>query len=338
MKCIKCGKTIDDDSRFCYFCGAKQDRELKCDNCGHSIEFSFKHCPECGEEIDWDLKSLETGPFEFVNCGDYIVLAEPLGDVKMIEIFSTPEDFFRNLHFDEAKRYARNLRKGGYSDWRLPTIEELKMISKKTDCVIRDARYYWPKDEDGNEREWKIDYAVYSSTIKRDPYESRFDDILMFNFKTGRIEKEFYDSAWSPVVCVRSCKEGEEIGVNPCSKENFIDRGDYIELVKPINNIKMVEKISSNDEFTWNEARRYADNLRKGGFNDWQLPTIEELKTIFLIIDDICGNKSKNEECWTSEEINFNGERVSCINAAGERSDWKPDVKEPHVRCVRHFH
>ena len=335
MECIKCGKTIDDGSKFCHFCGAKQDRELKCDNCGRAIEFNFKYCPECGEEIDWDLKALETQPFEFVNHGDYIVLAEPLGKVKMIEIFSKPEDFDRILDFDEAKRYVINLRKGGYSDWRLPTIEELKMIAKKTDCVIRDARYYWPKDEEGNEIEWKIKFSVYSSTIERDPYESRFDEILMFNFKMGRIEKEYPSSAWSPVICVRSYKEGEEIGINPYSKENFIDRGDYIELVKPINNIKMVEKISGNDEFTWNEARRYADNLRKGGFSDWQLPTKNELESIFLVIDDICGNKSKNEEdFWTSE---INGGRVSCLNAVGEHSGWKPDVKEPHVRCVRHF-
>ncbi|MBR4532149.1 DUF1566 domain-containing protein [bacterium] len=121
------------------------------------------------------------------------------------------------------------------------------------------------------------------------------------------------------------------------SKKNFIDRGDCIELVKPINNIKMVEKISSNDEFTWNEARRYADNLRKGGYSDWQLPTSEELKTIFFIIDDICGNKSKNEECWSSEKTDYKG-WVSCVNAAGEGSVWNPEVKEPHVRCVRHFH
>ncbi len=34
----------------------------------------------------------------------------------------------REMNWDDAMEYAKNLRQGGYDDWRLPTIDELKLI------------------------------------------------------------------------------------------------------------------------------------------------------------------------------------------------------------------
>ena len=71
MYCRKCGKQIDDNSRFCSFCGedlssnAKTDQEEhgkkrkvvfdgeihKCPNCGEILDAFVTKCPTCGFEI-----------------------------------------------------------------------------------------------------------------------------------------------------------------------------------------------------------------------------------------------------------------------------------------------
>ena len=37
----------------------------------------------------------------------------------------------------------------------------------------------------------------------------------------------------------------------------------------------------NGQDVTWEEAGKYCKSLELGGFTDWRLPTIEELKTIF---------------------------------------------------------
>ena len=67
-----------------------------------------------------------TGPIEFVDHGSYIELKKPLHGIRMIQKgFSD-----RALSWDESEEYAENLRIGGYSDWRVPTIYEFKVIYK----------------------------------------------------------------------------------------------------------------------------------------------------------------------------------------------------------------
>ena len=66
--------------------------------------------------------------------------------------------------------------------------------------------------------------------------------------------------------------------LDPYSKLNFIDKGDYIELKKPIGTIKKIQKGCVKRNFS--NAEKYADNLALDGFGGWRLPTKEELKTI----------------------------------------------------------
>jgi len=36
----------------------------------------------------------------------------------------------------------------------------------------------------------------------------------------------------------------------------------------------------SQDKMTWHDAMEYAEDLSEGGYDDWRLPTIEELTTL----------------------------------------------------------
>jgi tetratricopeptide (TPR) repeat protein len=46
------------------------------------------------------------------------------------------------LNWDDSNRYVRNLRTGGYSDWRMPTVEELKTIYEKSKVSLPTEEYF----------------------------------------------------------------------------------------------------------------------------------------------------------------------------------------------------
>ena len=96
---------------------------------------------------------------------------------------------------------------------------------------------------------------------------------------------------------------------------NFIDRGDYIELVRPISTIRMIQKGMARNAMNWQEAMDYAKNLKLGGFNDWRLPTIEELKAIYKI-QKICGiDKSDDSWFWSSTDSKNDSESACFVGS-----------------------
>ena len=81
-------------------------------------------------------------------------------------------------------------------------------------------------------------------------------------------------------------------------EENFIDRGDHIELIKPVGGIKMIAEVLG-DDCIWDIAVLCAKNCRAGGFSDWRLPTREELKQLFRV-RKICGIRHCYSTFWSS--------------------------------------
>ena len=91
--------------------------------------------------------------------------------------------------------------------------------------------------------------------------------------------------------------------LDPYSKLNFIDKGDYIELKKPIGTIKKIQKGCVRRNFS--NAEKYAKNLALDG-GGWRLPTIDELGEIYEI-KDICGIEKVSGIFWdsTGGTLNF---------------------------------
>lgn len=117
------------------------------------------------------------------------------------------------------------------------------------------------------------------------------------------------------------------------SPENFRDRGDYIELVKPIENIRMIEKNCFGFLLAWKDAMLYAKTVMKGGYRDWRVPTMEELIVIYKI-KDVCGINKLDDWFWSSSECasGLNAWRVSMH--AGFTSNGIKTGKY-YVRCIR---
>ena len=117
--------------------------------------------------------------------------------------------------------------------------------------------------------------------------------------------------------------------LDPYSKLNFIDKGDYIELKKPIGTIKKIQKGYVRRNFS--NAEKYADKLALDGFHNWRLPTKEELQTIYRI-KDVCGIKNVGGLFWCSKENIFD----FCCDTNRPRRSWNSyrlDVN--YVRCVK---
>ncbi|UMB59650.1 DUF1566 domain-containing protein [Lutibacter sp. A80] len=73
----------------------------------------------------------------------------------------------------------------------------------------------------------------------------------------------------------------------------------------------MWEQIPTTDEFTWEEAKEYCENLELGGYDDWRLPSLKELYSVadfgkgwpYIDTDYFAlasGEISKDEQFWSS--------------------------------------
>ena len=120
------------------------------------------------------------------------------------------------------------------------------------------------------------------------------------------------------------------------SSSNFIDRGDYIEVVPPIGTIRMIQKGTAETPMNWYDAMDYAKNLKLGGFDDWHIPTIEELKEIYKI-QKICGiEKSDEFWFWSSSDSQKDPDLASCIGFFKGENGRNNKVKSfGDIRCVR---
>ena len=111
--CPKCG-TKGNNGKFCPNCGEKAEKlivEYFCQQCKKRIESEF--CTECGNKAS-----------QIIDRGDYIEFDPPVGNIRMVEIENTHKEY----SCEETLKYVNDLGKGGFSDWRLPTPEELATI------------------------------------------------------------------------------------------------------------------------------------------------------------------------------------------------------------------
>ena len=66
-----------------------------------------------------------------------------------------------NMNWDDAMEYAKNLRQGGYDDWRLPTIDELKLVVRESggiNVTRRDDDWEAIRDENKANESYQANY------------------------------------------------------------------------------------------------------------------------------------------------------------------------------------
>lgn len=98
-----------------------------------------------------------------------------------------------------------------------------------------------------------------------------------------------------------------------------------------LKNLKMIQKESSG-YMTWNDSMQYAKDLDLGGFNDWRLPTMEELRGIYRAKQAL-GIADDEEWYWSGSEAGASHAWFVTFNDGYVDNHYKSNTL--YVRCVR---
>lgn len=249
-----------------------------------------------------------------------------------------------NYLWQEAVDYCESLDLAGQTDWRLPSQTELRslvnysgeILPKTIDVTYfpgcRAARY-WSSTE----------VATYSTAA----WSLDFSD----NSIDNKYRKDLaYPYFYAPFPTAVRCVRGENL-----NEGNFVDNsnGTVTDLV---TGLMWQQNDDQNDQggWTWKDSLAYCEGSSLGGWSDWRLPSIRELKTIvdlsrlYPAIDPIfdCDSCDEYATHWSSTSCVVDGQPAGnayVVNFSEGVSHCYPKYLYPpqyvgyenNVRCVR---
>ena len=164
-----------------------------------------------------------------------------------------------------------------------------------------------------------------------------------------RLKKQVYGDSAEPLARILARKHMYETQVEKSRTEfigehqQFIDRGDYIELAKPVvindwTTIHAIEKYGSpKGVMSIKEAYDYAEKLnaeKMGGFSDWRLPDREELKYLKSVQDE-CGINFKGGKYASARDGLIMGYFTIVLGHPENCGENSRNQKGYYVICVR---
>ena len=214
------------------------------------------------------------------------------------------------FQWDGALEFCEDSETGGYHDWRLPTVSELRSLIREcpktyvdgscgitATCDIPEICWngdclgcedsggpglngeYWPKS-------FKGDYDIYWSSNIANNDGDHDRTAWQVNYKNASVfeEETSYGDSYCPVRCVRSGA------------------------VWRSQNSGLMWQNGVSGRANWEESKLYCEDLDWGGYSDWRLPTISELRTLVVGCSDTGngGNCKVTEsclgvDCWSEE-------------------------------------
>ncbi len=227
------------------------------------------------------------------------------------------------LNLADANKYCETLTHAGYSDWRLPSIEELQTItdysrfnSALKSPFVNFAFLYWSSTPYGNSTDFVWSVHAWGGSIngRHAPYSE----------------------------CNTRCVRGSSFNSFTSYQRSGFKRDDNIKIVTDTKqNLQWQddETIKSTTK-KWIDAVSYCKELRLGKFDDWRLPSIKELQSI--------ADYSRSYPALNSAFINFTLDRYwsSSVYVLDEGGAWgigtntgvtnyHKKADELGVRCLR---
>lgn len=224
---------------------------------------------------------------------------------------------------------------GGYSDWRLPSREELRSIvdySVPPPGPTIDITYF-PNTARSTSNIDSIGSQNWSSTT--DANNEAF--AWHIDFDSGH-DNNYRDKSYS--LYVRAVRGGQS------STARFVENGTTV--IDTQTGLIWEQKTNDggtrdmNNTYTWQEALDYCNTLNLAGQTDWRLPTMKELASLVDLsrhgpaIDPVFENFTVSAGYQTSTTVSdsYNSSiwRVG-FNYGDNDSGWKPNSR--YVRAVR---
>jgi len=261
-----------------------------------------------------------------------------------------------NTSGDTASSYCKNMRLGGYDDWRLPTIEELKGIKDanreeepfiKSDFRNAVGNIYWSS----NTRENDKTFALVDNFSRKESYDSSTPKGTSAYVRCTRYQGDFSGLS-------QTRDKNEEIKNSIETKGDFT-RDNTREIVidnkngwiwqddkdarlkrklwlteENYNNCNGDTSSSSCYDTSGNTATTYCANLTLAGYNDWRLPSKDELLNQ-VSYENMDIFKNKNYDYWSSTTSEPKSLAYIIYPYLYDKVYIFPKKYKKFVRCIR---
>lgn len=169
------------------------------------------------------------------------------------------------MTFEDAVIFCRNLRLGGYDNWRLPSAKEAYSILNqgKSNPALdgiafpnTGAEYWWTMEQDATNP----------------------NKIWVTNKGGGignHLKTETISAGGTKKIHVRAVRDVQTPVTVP---GHFDDQGNGT--VTDLLTQLVWQRSPAPDSMNWENALEYAENLSLAGSNDWRLPNIKELQSL----------------------------------------------------------
>lgn len=280
----------------------------------HCYDFEKKiKCPAEGEEYyGQDAQYAELGTCVPKNYKvNYSVENEPVVyDLNTNLEWQGKINSVKYLSWSMSSSYCEDLDYGGYSDWRLPTFDELKTILDFDALPLVSAKYF---PDTPAEMFWSSSFLFEGNV-----YTVNFEDAYLGEFT---LTDSYSGQEWMRTSAVR-CVRGAIFEDEP-RRMAEIHSGEGTFYGDSVMGLLWTKIIPDHEnQVVWADFLKYCEDLTALGLSDWRLANINELRGISL------------EGRYTRFGISSTSQLVNTGMAFGSH-DWSKDYyPETYIVCV----
>ncbi|MCX5829153.1 MAG: caspase family protein [Deltaproteobacteria bacterium] len=225
-----------------------------------------------------------------------------------------------NINWYDANKYCKNYRGGGYSDWRLPTGDELvalEFFDKRggltTDTIKITDTWMWTPETRGSEA------AIFSLLNKQKDYYWRDK-----NYPSMARAHPVRSLTGNEAVAIAIVERPFVPKANEIRRDGRFIAYDDGTVLDTRTNLIWAAKDNGSD-INLADANSYWGNYRVGGYTDWRMPTRDELVGLY---------DSKTELIKLTDSYMWNF-YPSLPTNTGEQSQFSSSGKLSGIRRVK---